>query len=200
LRDSAPISLRRYYHSFKSLSGLLAGTVAALPLLSRLLPDDGRAYAFPPLGDIEGPARIGTVVLAIAFTYAAYFSRQPKIKMRIRRVSGLVALAALCFLSYLILSVQFVRRIEIPSRGASVFLSVGYDRTEFAIATFGPATDEEMLRQRGPDEEQTRRLWTPKSVAIVRLSLFGSYLGSILALVFAFSVGVVFQLEDSRSD
>jgi len=78
-----------------------------------------------------------------------------------------------------------------------VLVSVGYERTEFTNATFGSMTDEEVLRQRGTDEEQIRKLWTPTSVIIARLALFGSYCGFVLALISAFSVGIVSQLEET---
>jgi hypothetical protein len=197
LQDRSPISLRQYYLSFKSLSGLLAGAVTALPLISKLLPDAASAYAFPPLGNIEGPARTGALVLAVAVTYAAYFSRGATVRSRPWRIAGLVVMASFCLVLYLALSFRFVRRIDVPSRATSILVTVGYQRTEFANRTFGSATDEEMLRQRGPNEEQVERLWTPKSVLAARLELFASYSGFVLALVLAFSVGIVFQLEDA---
>ena len=199
MNDRAEISLGRYYRSFKGSLGLLASVVVALPLISKPFSDTAGKYAFPSLGDIESPARIGTVVLALAATYAAYFGRGASTRYRFRRVAGLVATAAFFLVLYLTLSFCFVRRIDIPTRGTSVFVSVGYERTEFAKTTFGSATDEEMLRQRGPDEEQVRRLWTPLSLLLARLGLLASYCGFVLALVLALSVGIIFQLEDSKS-
>jgi hypothetical protein len=176
--------------SFRSASGIVAATIAALPVVSKMLPDTAGAYAFPPLGSIDVPARIATVVLAGAVTYVAYFSIGVTARSRFRRVAVPFVVAAFCVIFYLAASLWFVRRIDIPAIGKSVLVSVGYKRTEFAVTTFGSATDEEMLRQRGPDEEQIRKLWTPASVLIARLTLFTFYCGSVLTLVYAFSVGV----------
>ena len=75
MSTSDSITLRQYYLSFKSISGAMAGLFTAIPLLSKLAPDGYAAYGFPPLGSVEGPARIGTFVFAWAATYFAFFAR-----------------------------------------------------------------------------------------------------------------------------
>ncbi len=79
MQKSQPITLSHYYHAFKGLSGLLAGVFASIPLISKLvLPGAFAAYGFPPLGNAEGPARIGAVVFALATTYFAFFARSTR--------------------------------------------------------------------------------------------------------------------------
>ena len=68
----------------------------------------------------------------------------------------------------------------------------------FATSNFGSATDEEMLRARGPDEEQIRMLWTPRSLIVARLALFVPYSLMIVALVAAFSFGVAGDILKTR--
>lgn len=72
-------------------------------------------------------------------------------------------------------------------------MSVGYDRTQFAKANFGSDSDEDMLRARGTDDEEIKKLWTYQSLAVARLALFISYCGFILGLVAVFSLGIVFD-------
>jgi hypothetical protein len=66
------ITLRQYYSSFKSLSGVLAGSVTAFPLFGYLIQsatsEDVGAYLFPPIGIAEAPARILAIAMAMAST------------------------------------------------------------------------------------------------------------------------------------
>jgi hypothetical protein len=182
------ITLKKYYSSFKSLSGVLAGLFAGLPYLSQFLP--GSAYTFPPLGDGEPTARVGLVVLAFATTFGVYFWGSSLYRRTGRMIAAALAICLTCLLIYFVLYERFVRRIDIPSREAAVYVSIGYERTAFAISAFGSAPDEELLRARGTDEEQLRLLWTTKSLIAVRLVLYAAYCGIVLALVAAFSFGV----------
>jgi hypothetical protein len=184
------MTLRRYYSSFKSLTGILAGLVAAFPYISKLLPSDASAYAFPPLGDGEAIARIAAVLFAVAVTFGVFFWAS-RLSVNIARVIAIsFAISALSFCLYFGLHIGFVRRLDVPSQKTTVYVSVGYERTEFAKANFKSATDEDLIRGRGMDDEQIRLLWTTKSLIIARLSLYVSYCVCILGLVLAFSTGV----------
>jgi hypothetical protein len=99
--------------------------------------------------------------------------------------------SAVCLLAYLALYEAFIHRVEIPSRETSVYVSVGFQRTEFAAQTFGSASDEEMLLARGPSEEEIRRLWTRQSLIIARLGLYSSCALTTLSLLFVFSFALV---------
>jgi hypothetical protein len=191
------MTLKKYYFSFKSLSGAFAALFAALPFLSKFFP--GGAYIFPPLGDLEAPARIGALLLAFAATYAVYFIVKGGAVKPGRLIAMMVFVGFIGLLAYLVLFERFVRAINIPSMHETVYVTVGYERTAFATTNFDSAPDEELLRARGPDEEQLRILWTFKSLAIARLTLFLAYSVMLLALVAAFSVGVGAELSSRES-
>ena len=186
-----------YYQAFKSLSGIVAGVFSTIPILSKLLlPDSFSAYGFPPLGNAEGPARIGAVIFALATTYSVFFTARETDDSGCRRRIHAAIICALIFLIlYIGLFTGFVRKIEIPSKETAVQISVGFERTEFAKANFRGESDWEVLRERGTDEEQVWKLWTLRSIVISRLSLYGAYCIVLLSLVAAFSWGVLSELE-----
>lgn len=188
------MTIKQYYQAFWSLSGLLA---AAPPLITTIvlpfLPDSASVYGFPPMGDVGSFARLALVCLAVLVSYLVYFWRGGKWPLG---VTALVAFLSLC--AYISLYPRFVAKIDVPSLKTVVRVSVGYERTPFAITNFGSDSDEDMLRLRGFDEEEIKKLWTYHSLVVARLALFGSYCGFILGLVASFSLGVVFnRLQDS---
>jgi hypothetical protein len=193
------VSLRQYYRSFVSISGIMAGLFSSVPILSKIaFPGSDLAYGFPPLGSIEDLARIFTVVLAVAATYFAFFvSATPPARNR-RRLASAMVLTFLSICLYLAFFLAFVRKIDIPSKNTSVHVSVGWERTEFAKANFGAESDSDLLRDRGISDEEILRLWTKKSVVISRLGLFVTYSLFILSLVVAFSWGVLDQSTHSN--
>jgi hypothetical protein len=197
--NSRPITLVEYYKSFKKLSGLLASLISVSPLLSLLLPESAAQYVFPPLGIADSPARIGALVAAWATTYFAFFFRGVGGRSLSKRISIAIPIALVFLFIYVGLYLRFVREIDISSTGSRVQVSVGYHRTQFANETFGTESDWNMLRQRGPSEEEIWHLWTTKSVILVRLGLLVAHLGFTLCLVAAFSWGVLYQLGESSA-
>lgn len=198
--NSSLLTLPRYYRAFRSLSGCLAGLVSSVPLLSRLLlPDDLRAYGFPPLGTVEVPARILAVVFALAATFLAFFSRAVVAGGNRKRVIGAMVLALIFLFAYVCLFLRFVRTVEIPSKGTEVQVSVGDQRTEFANANFDGESDWELLKYRGTDEEEIWRLWTAQSLLISRLTLYAAYLMLLVSLVTAISWGVLYQMQETQA-
>ena len=195
MNKAQEITPSQYYGSFKSTWGALAAAAAASPLLS-FIPHSGSAsYIFPPLGVADAPARVGTVILALATTYFVFFSRGLWRRKDFWVITSAAALAILSFILYLTLYMRFVRTIDIPSEGTSISVTVGYERTDFAKFTFDSDTDWDILRQRGTDEEEIWRLWTTRSILLARLGLYISHCGFILLLVAAFSRGVLAGLE-----
>lgn len=195
MNTARAITASQYYRSFKSLSGVLASAATASPLLSLLLPGGSASYVFPPLGIADAPARFGTVSLALAVTYLVFFSRGLWRHKDFWVITSAVGLSVLSLVLYLTLYMRFVRTIDIPSKGTSISVTVGYERTDFAKSTFGSDTDWEILRQRGTEEEEIWRLWTTRSILLARLGLYTSHCGFILLLVAAFSRGVLSGLE-----
>jgi hypothetical protein len=185
------MTLEQYYKAFWSLYGLLA---AAPPLVTTVilpfLPDSASVYGFPPMGDVGGFARLALVCLAVLVTYVVYFWRGGKWPLV---VAPLFAVLSLCV--YIALYPRLVLRVDIPSLKSATRISVGYERTPFAEANFRSDSDEDMLRARGFDDEEIKKLWTYRSLTVARLALFGSYCGFILGLVATFSLGIVFREE-----
>jgi hypothetical protein len=188
------VTLEQYYKAFWSLSGLLA---AAPPVVTTVvlpfLPDRASVYGFPPMGDVGGFAGLGLVCLAVLVTYLVYFWRGGKWPLV---AAALIAFLSLCV--YIALYPRFVLRVDIPSLKTATRVSVGYDRTPFARANFSSDSDEDMLRARGFDDEEIKKLWTYRSLIVARLALFASYCGFILGLVATFSLGIVFGLSDNE--
>ena len=187
-----PLPLRTYYRHFKSISGAVSGASASLPLISKLVPEHFSSWLFPPLGSIDVPARIAAVVLGVLASYVPYVLTTAR---SANQPAKAVKIAVICivlgFCLYLGLWLRFVREIEVPSSGSLITVSVGYARTPFALRTFGETNDWEILRQRGPEEEQIHRLWSFKSLLVARLSLWLAYSLIVTAVGVCFSYGVL---------
>jgi hypothetical protein len=191
--ENEPVTLLKYYKSFRSISGVIAAVLSTLPLLSILPPNALTAYVFPPVGDLEGPARMGVVLLAASSTYFAFFTGEAPNDSNRRRIVAAFIIFFICFLAYLAFWFSFVQTIEISTKGTKVQVSVGYERSPFAIRYFDSDSDGELLRARGPEEEEIQKLWTAKSLLVSRLSLIITYYLFISVLVCAFRWGVLEQ-------
>lgn len=185
-------TMLEYYRSFGIVRGAVAGLFTFVPVWSNIA-FPGAAYCFPPLGDMEVPARIGAVMFALLATYFAYFTGVKRPGNNHKRVASAIILASVCFFFYLGFYYRFVRIVDIPSRGTSVQVTVGYERTDFAQKNFNGETDWEILRERGVDQEQISRLWTVKSLLVSHLSLLFAYCLTIWSSVAALSWGVLDQ-------
>jgi hypothetical protein len=150
------MTLKQYYKAFWSLPGVLA---AAPPIVAAivmpLLPDSASVYGFPPLGDVGSFARLALLCLAVLLTYLVYFWRGGR---WVLVVAAFVTFLSLC--GYIALYPRFVLRVDVPSQKTAVRVSIGYDRTPFATANFSSDSDEDMLRARGFDDEEVKKLWT----------------------------------------
>jgi hypothetical protein len=194
---ASQLSVKQYYASVKGLATAVAAVV--LPLASKII-GSGSTAVFPPLGNMEGVARVGFVALCLGVSLGVYFLVSAKSVVSPRRVIWLALfIAVVCFVIYLAAYQRFVRRLEIPARHESVYVSVGYQRTSFANQTFPNATDLEMLRGRGTTEEEIERLWTVKSVIVARLILYSSCVLTSLALLFVFSFAVAHDIHSQGS-
>jgi hypothetical protein len=189
-----PVTLKSYYYNFKTARGVAAVFGATAPFLSKIMPGASWSeYLLAPLGDIDNLARILLAVLCVAMTSLVYFFFQDQSAAQRKRtfVAMLLIIPVVCLCAYMVFCLMFVRKIEIPTLQRSVYVSVGYQRTEFARKTFDSMTDEDMLRYRGLDDEEIRRLWTGFSLLVARLTLFVSWSGFALSLVCGLSLGVL---------
>ncbi len=195
------LNLRSYYSNFKSMRGVVAVIGMTVPLVPKLKPGTWTEYLLAPLGGIDVIARVLLAVLCVAVTYLVYFVFQEQ-SHRARKRTFLISLLVLpfsCLILYMVASLLFVRKVDIPTLERSEYVSVGFQRSDFAKQTFGSMTDEEMLRSRGLDEEEIRKLWTQSSIVTARLALFVSWAGFALALVFGLSLGVLDHTEKAMN-
>jgi hypothetical protein len=191
-----PSPIIEYYKSFLSILGALAALVAASPLLSKALPAEVSQHIFPPLGQMESSARVGAVALALLATYVAFFLGSSNATIKVVLAASF---AFVSFVAFLVLSSRLVRTIDVPSQGASLTVSVGFERSDFAKNNFANDSDWEMPRHRGMSDEEIEKLWTPNSVIAGRLALWISCVGFVVASVFALCFGVLSQTAEAKS-
>ncbi len=194
---SRPLTLWDYLASFKKSLAALAGIGIAPALLSNFRPN-WTAYLFPALGGLNLLARIGTVLLSFLVVCCGYLLTG---SAHIRRYiySGLTV-TILSLIAYLVTTSVYVREIAVPSTNTSVLVSVGSQRTEFALREFGSQDDWEMLRERGFQDEEVYRLWTARSVLLGRMLLFSAYLGVVLGWTYTMTSFLALELSSGRPD
>ena len=167
------VTIRQYYTSFKGLY-LLWACVPFVTLLLHAFKLDSHSIIelYPPLGDFQTYAMAATVGLLLVATFVVFLccglakGIHPSVPviLMVGIVLGVCALIALY--------VPFVRRIPIPSQSLEISVSIGYQRTDFALTNYPKSNDWEMLHDRGPWEEQIQMLWTLHSIVVVRVLLW----------------------------
>lgn len=191
------MTVKEYYKHFASIFGVMTATVSSLPLIAEFFPNDYANYLFPPLGPSEAFFRVAALVLVALTTLIAYFAKdKPFVSSKRGRVNVLVCVftAALVGVGlYMVLNWKCVRSIPIPSNAGQIVVSVGYERTTYAHKQLGDATDWDLLRQRGPTEEEIWKLWTSGSIVLCRGGLFLSYLLFLLSAATVGSLAVMFD-------
>ena len=190
------LTVKEYYKHFLSVYGVLAAAIAGFPLLSKLLPENWAAYLFPPLGDQDPAYRAAALILGALVTLTVYFSKDLSAgltgKGRALLFVVMFVPILLGLMAFFMLSQRFVRTVPIPALDTEVVVSVGYERTPYALTNFAPGTtDWDLLKARGLKEEEIERLWTPGSVAAVRLGLYAAYMLFLLPAVAIGSFGVL---------
>jgi hypothetical protein len=191
------LTIREYYKHFVGVFGGITAIISGIPLISDVFPARIAKWLFPPLGPNDGILRIFVVIVAVIVTIIVFFNKDKDfIKSKKRRVRCLVwLLVPLVFalVSYAVLNWRFVKSISIPHKDEEILLSVGFDRTTFAQKEFAQVNDWELLKARGPTEEEIWRLWTSTSIITTRGGLLLSYL---LFLASAVAVGSFAVLYD----
>jgi hypothetical protein len=176
------ISVKRYCKG-----GLVAVFSIVVPVLRVFVPDSSplAGYLFPPLGDSQRLLLTLTVAILLSITCVVFVYCQAVKKAPLKAFLALIGGMVLGSGALIPLYNSFVRRVEIPSVKEEVFVSIGYQRTDFAVQTYpeGKWTDWDLLRDRGPWEEQIHKLWTPHSINVVRLSLWVSYLTTLACFI-----------------
>ncbi len=193
--NNTGISVGQFYAQFKSLYGLIAAVFGLLPPASGLfLP----GLIFPPLGNETVLAQFFAVIFGVAVTYLMFWMKDVA-EVRVRhRMKAFFIISIGLFCVYFGLHFRFVQRIDIPSAGERAFVSIGYERSQFALTSFDDNSDSELLHSRGFTEEEIANLWTPKSLYVSRLALFLSFVGSMLSLVALASLGVLLRAREVK--
>jgi len=187
-------SLKQYYTSARGL--ITAVAAVALPFASKVVGPDAGSYVFPPLGGMDGIARLGLVLLCLSVSIGVYFLAvvQPR-KSSSALIWTTILVAIICLIAYLAAYQRFVRRIDIPAKEATVHVSIGYRRTQFANQTFDSGSDWEMLEARGTNEEEIERLWAVESVIVARLALYLSCALTTMSFLFLFSFALAHDMS-----
>ncbi len=171
------VTLARYYKGFGSLYALWAGLPFLPPLLHACVPDSSAfaEYLFPPLGDSQRLAFAATIGTLLLTTFVAFVCCQMTQGIRPSVPAMLMAGWLLGFCALISLYVPYVRHVAVPSVKLEVPVSIGFERTDFALRTYPGWNDWEMLHDRGPWEEQIHVLWTQRSIIVVRALLWVTY-------------------------
>jgi hypothetical protein len=192
------ITIKQYYGSYKSLLGILATVALASPILT-LIPLGFNKYIFPPLGGIDVIARLGSFACALIATYAVYFCQEQNPKSGRRLIFGSIGFFVLFAIIYAAAYLCSVRTIPIPSKDTSVSVSIGYRRSNIALRDFAGVSDEDLLRDRGPVEEEIRNYWTTGSLIASRLVLWISCTAELTFLVSSLGFGIILLKDQDLS-
>lgn len=170
-------TLSQYLKGFATLRSLFAAIPFVPPLVHACVSGSGTIaeYFYPPLGDVQPLATAVTVGFLLLSIFAVFYCCRAAQKIRPTLFAYLIAGATFGICALIALYIPYVRRIEVPSVGLEVPVSIGYQRTDFALKTYPQWTDWAMLHDRGPQEEQIQKLWTRQSIIVVRILLWLAY-------------------------
>ena len=168
-------------------------------LAAFISPEGTRGILFPPLGDVQHFAMLLTVAACGLCTYVIFLAFR-------ERAAAPTAAPIVMFLVWIALAgfqmalyIAFVRVVPIPADKTSRVVSVGWDRTPLGQQA-AQYDDVELLRRQTPDEDQIRRIWTYKSIAVARASLWLGYtLLAVLLVAIASTAALQFALEKARN-
>jgi hypothetical protein len=185
------VTLPQYYRGFLSLYGALAPIPFVPPLIHILTPDSGRfACLYPPLGDMQILPLAATSLVLFTATLVVYVSCKAARKIHPAVCPASIVGALLSFFLLIGMYVSFVRDIAVPSVNQEVLVSIGYQRTDFALKTYPTSSDWSMLHDQGPSEESIQTLWTRHSIWIVRGILWLLYTVTLACFLVVICVGV----------
>lgn len=193
------LTIKQYYRGFLSLYGWIAGVPFILPILRFLVPDSNTfaRYLFPPLGNVERLGLTGTVLFLVLITIVVFICC-PLARQTLLRVCGILLLGFLLSgCGWIALFTPFVKHVPLPDQEVSV--SIGFQRTPFALREYPHDTDWEMLHDRGPWEWQIDKLWTGPSIIIVRILLWLSYTIALACFLSIISFAAYQHAEEKAS-
>lgn len=173
------ITVLQYYKGFKSLYGAIATVPVIVPAL-RLFMSDSNAvagYLFPPLGDVRRLLLTITMAILLVITFVVFAFCRGVRKVPSKLFLALLGGVLIGPVTLIPLYTSFVRQVEVPSVNEEVLVSIGYQRTAFALQNYPEEKwpDWQILQDRGPWEEQIQRIWTKSSISVVRMLLWFFY-------------------------
>lgn len=191
------MTLLQYYRGFGSLYGAFAAIPFLPPLVHILTPDSNRlASLYPPLGDIQILGLAATFLVLIGVTFAVFASCQSARRVHPAVTPASIVGTVLGFFLLIGMYEFFVRDIVVPSVNQEVLVSIGYQRTDFALRTYPTSNDRDMLHDQGPSEETVQLLWTRSSIWIVRGILWLLYTVTLACFLVVICVGVYQHASD----
>ena len=161
-------------------------------------PREGLFY--PPLGDLTTLFMLVTLAAIFVVALLAFwiFRGSQTWFQKIAIVVGVISL----FLAMFIYSgcyERYVRVVWIPRLNAAVAISVGDERTPYA-KELGNISDYDLLSHRGVNEEEVKKLWTPRSLAKAHNSLWVWYTFIAMSIVFIVSMFVTQHAHEKAAE
>jgi heme/copper-type cytochrome/quinol oxidase subunit 3 len=186
------VTVQQYYMGFGSWYALAAGIPFVPPLLRACVSDSSAIaeYLYPPLGDVQPLAFAATVIFLLLTTIVVFAFNQSaqNIRPSVYVIVGAGFLLGVCVL--IALYVPYVRHVAVPSANPEREMSIGYQRTDFALRWYPHESDWEILHDAGPREETIRELWTQNSILLVRGLLWLSYTMTLACFLATVSLAV----------
>jgi hypothetical protein len=179
-------ALTQYLRLLKFLLKVLVAAPILAPLLGLTKTPLG-SYVCPPLGPSQ-QQHLGITAVLLSVVIVAVYTIHP-ITKKARRILGIVSLVtAVVSGSYFgTLLGRYVKDPHYPGVRKHIYVSIGKERSKWTWDHKPDATDEELL-QRGSEEAEIQKMWTPNSVASVRDELWFSYTALLTSLVFVMSL------------
>lgn len=157
-------------------------TILALPICgSTVIPQ--AAMLFPPLGEAQaGKAFLGTLLIGVLSLIPWKIERRKSLNLLLLG-SILLAITTLCFCVKLNDSYVVGAYAKQPNR--TLYVSIGSSRTPVALDRYPGWSDHDMIKDRGPYNDEVYFLYTADSIRSARLRLFCSYVS------FFSSIGII---------
>jgi hypothetical protein len=165
---------------YKKLFSRMRWFVCLVPL-GGWLTQNRIPFLFPPFGDNVHTGLTFAVSTVLAGIAALLPWKLDLTKVKSALLIGLALLAVGSVIPYFYLIQKYVISTT-PTGTGPLTVTIGMVRSEFALDNLRDYTDEEMLKELGPNEPSVHKLWTEDSILSVRLRLFLSYLGWLIPL------------------
>lgn len=139
-----------------------------------------RHWISPPLGPDDN------FVLPIACVLVGIFTLVPLALPSINWATVVFfvsVLGSICLLfTYASFVEEYVAKIDITAQHRTIYVSIGSQRTAFAITHYPNWSSEDMLIDQGHEESDIQRMWTRESISSARSKLLCFYILLLVCL------------------